>query len=283
MEVEDGSQGNDIGGEVNESLGLDGDGAQAHEPEPEQSKEHSHESLSVQKRLKAQKRAHEREVRDLHQQIGALESRMSQPMQSQNQMPQQMQQMQQDPQSQNQNQQMPQGMGQPQQQGMEDPVHRAVNLALQQRDMQERKALENQQMAHVNRQYQDLHRHLDKMGDKYDDFHDVVMGHDAPYTPAMRDYSLTLPRNGAGSAGEVLYKLGKNPEELSRIARLHPLDQASEMAKLSHALVSGGESKGNAMKAPLGNIKSNPVVNNASISDKTPISELRARMKANWK
>ena len=94
----------------------------------------------------------------------------------------------------------------------------------------------------------------------------------------MRDAALMLPKKGPGSAGEVLYKLGKNPEELSRIAKLHPVDQASELVALSHALISGGENK-QSQSRPLGQIKSNPVVNSAGVTDKTPVSDIRDRMK----
>jgi hypothetical protein len=94
----------------------------------------------------------------------------------------------------------------------------------------------------------------------------------------MRDAALMLPKKGPGSAGEVLYKLGKDPEALSRIATLPPIDQASELIALSHALISGGEQKGQANR-PLGQIKSNPVVNSAGITEKTPVSDIRERMK----
>lgn len=232
------------------------------QPAPEASEDgegsQSQMSLSVQKRLKAQKRSHDRVVRELQSRISELESSRTQPNESMD------------------NYNAPQG-------GVDEQIHKAVSYALQHKEMQERKAHEAQQAAHVQRQYGELQKHLDKMGDKYDDFHDVVFGSDTPYTTAMRDYSLTLPRSGSGSAGEVLYKLGKNPDELNRIAKLHPLDQASEMARLSHALISGGDSKESQSRSPLGNIKSNPVSNSHSINEKTPVGELRRRMKAGWK
>jgi hypothetical protein len=228
---------------------------------------HANETLAVQKRLKSQRRAHEREVRELHQRIGDLESRM-QP-------------------SSNYDQSGNSYTGQPPQNGggVEEHIQKAVSYALQHKEMEERKAHEAQNAAHVHRQYQDFQKHLDNMGDKYDDFHDTVLGRDTPYTPSMRDYALTLPRNGAGSAGEVLYKLGKNPEDLQRIAKLHPLDQASEMAKLSHALISGGEHKNSSEAArPLGQIKNNPVTNSHVVTEKTPIGNIRSRMKnGTWK
>lgn len=249
-------------GSVNESLGMGDEAPQESEEIPSEGTR-SNETLAVQKRLKSQRRAHERETRELHARIGELEARMSQPNATHDQTG--------NPYS------TPQGSD------IEGHIHKAVAMALQHKEMEERKARDAQSQAHVQRQYQEFQKHLDTLGDKYDDFHDVVYGHDTPYTSSMRDYALTLPRKGAGSAGEVLYKLGKNPEELKRISNLHPLDQASEMSRLSHALTSGGESK-NAMANPtLGNIKNNPVVNPHSVNEKTSVSELRKRMKAGWK
>jgi len=139
-------------------------------------------------------------------------------------------------------------------------------------------------MQHVHRKYQDLSSHLDHMADKYDDFDELVRGHDAPFTTQLRDAALVLPKSGPGSAGEVLYKLGKNKEDLERISKLHPLDQVTEMVKLSHALISGsGNQGGNQTHRPLGNIKNNPVTNSGAVTEKTSVGELRKRMRSGWK
>lgn len=249
-----------LAGDVMESLGEPreaGDDAES-ESQGSMGSENANDPLYVQKRLKQQKRAHEREIRELHARIGELQSRA--------------------PQSPEHNQSNPYASG------IDEQIQRAVGYALQHKEMEERRAKEAEQAAHVNRQYQDLHNHLDKVSDKYDDFDDVVRSDNAPFTPHMRDAALLLPRSGAGSAGEVLYKLGKNPEELSRISKLHPLDQASELVKLSHALISGGGAK-NALEAPkiLGQVKNSPVNNSHAVTEKMPVSELRQRMKTGGK
>lgn len=256
MEVEMEDQGHEADAMAAEPMQNMHEEAETNESAP------SNESLSVQKRLKAQKRAHERETRELHSRISELESRM-QPQQSQ----------------QAHMSEAPQG-GE-----LEGLLQKAVHYGMTQREESERKQREDASKAHVAHQYQVLHQHLESMNDKYDDFHESVMGNQTPFTTAMHEYSLTLPKKGAGSAGEVLYKLAKNPDELSRISRLHPLDQASEMAKLSHALISGGNSgdKSSSGRPPLSGIKSNPVTNSAAINEKTSVGELRARMKAGWK
>ena len=239
---------------VAEDSGMPTEMANEETQEP-QGESNKGESLAVQKRLKQMRRSHEREIRELH-------DRMSQ-MQSQSQ-PNQMQQ-----------QYSPQ---EAQQGGMDDAIHKAVSYALQQRELEERKARDMQSQQHIAKQYQELNNHLDSTSDKYDDFDDVVRGDSTPFTAHMRDAALMLPKKGPGSAGEVLYKLGKNPEELSRIAKLHPMNQASELVALSHALISGGENK-QSQSRPLGQIKSNPVVNSAGVNEKTPVSDIRDRMK----
>jgi hypothetical protein len=233
------------------------------ESQSESGNQTNNDPLYVQKRLKQQKRAHEREIRELHSRIGELQSMMS-PTESPDQ----------------------QGTSYTPNQGggVTEQIQQAVSYALQHRDMEERKAKQAEQVAHVQRQYGELNRHLDNVADKYDDFDDVVRGQDVPITPHMRDAALFLPMDGKGSAGEVLYKLGKNRTELERIAKLHPLEQARELNRLSRSLeIGGGEENRTSQQRPLGNIKSNPVINSRSINEKTSISELRNRMKSGWK
>jgi hypothetical protein len=159
---------------------------------------------------------------------------------------------------------------------VDEQIHKAVSYALRHKEMEENKAKQAEQAAHVHRQYQDLHRHLDTVSDKYDDFDEVVRGEHSPFTGHMRDASLLLPKTGPGSAGETLYKLGKNKDELLRISKLHPLDQASEIVKLSHALIGGGDSKASQAPRTLGQVKSTPVSNSGA----QDTASIRARMKA---
>jgi len=207
-------------------------------------------------RLKRKNQEHEREIRGLHARIAELQS--AQPAQQMGYEPQ------------------PQGnLG-----GGDETIQKAVSYALQQRDMQERKAREAQQQSVLANEYQQLQQHLDKTSDKYDDFDDVVRSNSAPFTPTIRDTSLLLPKDGPGSAGEVLYKLGKNPEELHRISQLYPHQQAAEVIKLSQALSSGSANSNAQSPRPLGTVKANPVVNSVGVTEKTPPSQIRALMKA---
>jgi hypothetical protein len=248
--------------DVEESLGVNEDqvdSAGTHEDTIGQS--NTSDPLYVQKRLKQQKRSHDREIREMHARMAELQSQVSP----------------QNPQSFDANPYIPQAGGNPGS-GIDETISKAVSFALQQRDMEERKAKAAEAASALSQDYQGLQHHLDSVADKYDDFDDIVRGDHAPFTPTMRDAALMLPKKGPGSAGEVLYHLGKNPEDLSRISKLLPHKQASELVALSHALISGGESKSHSSK-PLGQIKNNPVTNSLGVTEKTPISTIRDRMK----
>jgi hypothetical protein len=162
----------------------------------------------------------------------------------------------------------------------EEKIQHAVRYALGAKEHEEKQAEEQRRQAHVQKQYARLHDELDKGSEKYEDFDEVVRG-DAPFSKHVRD-ALLLVDNPA----EVAYRLGKNRDELERISRLHPLDQAREVNKLSFALMGGnnGKSSPSSSKSnPMGSIKANPTSTSA-VTDKTPPSVIRARMKAGtWK
>lgn len=255
-----------VAGQTMESLGEPEENAEEIEesPKSEESGEQNKDSyrddpLYVQKRLKRQDRAHQREMRMMQEQIQRLQSSMSSPQTAP---------------------ETPPSADHFAAQG-NDVIRQAVEHALRAKDDQERRAKDQERMDHVHKQYQALQSHLDNASDKYDDFDEVVRSPDAPFSDAMRDAAVLLPHNGSGSAADVLYKLGKNREELKRISSLHPLDQAKEMVKLSHALMQGGEKVGSTPRT-LGQVKSNPVPSHG-VTDKTSVSEIRRRMKAGWK
>lgn len=173
--------------------------------------------------------------------------------------------------------------GQPNPPGMteEERIQTAVRYALGAKDHQEQQAKMAEHQTHVHKQYQRLNNEFDKASDKYDDFDDVVRESDAPFTDHVRD-ALLLVENPA----EVAYRLGKNRSELERISRLHPLDQAREVNKLSFSLMGNNNGKtANAPKPnPLGTVRQNPAHSSTAVTDKTPPSVIRARMKAGtWK
>ena len=227
------------------------------------------EPYSIKKRLGMQAKKHQREMRQMQDHMMRMQAQLggdsANPQQNYNSNP------------------YP-SPGQPNPPSMteEDRIHHAVRLALGAKDHQEKQVKMAESQAHVNKQYQRLHDAFDKASDKYDDFDDVVRESDAPFSDHVRD-ALLLVKNPA----EVAYRLGKNRSELERISRLHPIDQAQEVIDLSHALRTGNGQKHSSSpnkSNPLGAVRANPAGSSRAVTDKTPASEIRARMKAGtWK
>lgn len=220
----------------------------------------------VKKRLGMQAKKHQREMRQMQEQMMRMAAHIEQ---TSSQSP-----------SNHANPYPSPGQPNPPSMSEEEKIQHAVRYALGAKEHEEKQAEENRRKAHVQKQYQRLHDELDKGSEKYEDFDEVVRG-DAPFSQHVRD-ALLLVDNPA----EVAYRLGKNRDELERISRLHPLDQAREVNKLSFALMGGNAGKpasSSSKSNPLGTIKANPTSASA-ITDKTPPSVIRARMKAGtWK
>lgn len=221
---------------------------------------------SIKKRLGMQAKKHQREMRQMQEQMTHMQAQLSDGNSA-------------NPQYSNHNSNPYNSPGQPNPPGLseEERIHKAVRFALGAKEHEEKQAKEAQHQSHVHKQYQRLNDEFDRASDKYDDFDDVVRGDDIPFTPHVRD-ALLLVENPA----DVAYKLGKNKAELERISKLHPLDQAREVNKLSFSLMGGKDSKSNSpsKSAPMGAVRANPSNSSTTITDKTPASVIRARMKA---
>lgn len=170
--------------------------------------------------------------------------------------------------------------GQPSGNNVEEHIQRAVNSALRAKDEQERKGREAEQLAHVHKQFKTFSDHLDNASDTYDDFDEVVRGKDAPFTPAMLSSAMSLPPDSHRM--DMLYKLGKDRDELKRLSTLTPIEQSQEMVRLYLALASGEGGKNTTAPKAMSQIK-NSAIQPQNITDKTSVSELRRRMKAGWK
>jgi len=259
------------GDNENERSGAVDPGFESEQEAEESGQEHDEDmSKSMQKRLHAQARKHSREMRELRENMAQMHSMMAS-SDSTN----------------------PMGTpyapppypspGQPSPPSMseEEKIQHAVRFALGAKEHEERQAKELERQAHVHKQYQRLNDEFDHAGERFDDFDEVVRGQDVPFTPHIRD-ALLLVENPA----DVAYKLGKNRSELERISKLHPLDQAREVNKLSFSLMGGnGKPSSQASRSnPIGQIKATPASSHGAITDKTPPSVIRARMKAGtWK
>lgn len=253
---------------VNGGVGP-GDAEEQGSSEADQSFSEQDDPYGVKKRLGMQAKKHAREMRQMQDhmmrmqaQLGGDSATPNQHFQNSNPYP---------------------SPGQPNPPGMseEDKIHKAVRFALGVKEHEERQAKDAERQAHVHKQYQRLNDEFDRASEKYEDFDDVVRGDDIPFTPHVRD-ALLLVENPA----DVAYRLGKNKSELERISHLHPLDQAREVNKLSFSLMGGNNGKtSSAPKSnPMGSVKLNPAYASSAVTDKTPPSIIRQRMKAGtWK
>ena len=144
---------------------------------------------SIQKRLGKQAERHRKEMRAMQEQLQALQER--------------------DQMAQRPNEQIPSD-GQQQPNEITAHINQAVAAALRAKEdrehqkAQEAKAAESNE--HARKQYQAMQDNFDKAGEKYDDFDDVVRHPEAPFTPAMRDYALTLD-----NAADVLLQAWQKP------------------------------------------------------------------------
>lgn len=274
MSVDENALAEELGGDMeNERSGAVDPGFATEQEAEEAGQEHDEGQKgmsAVQKRIHAQARKHSREIRQLHEQIAQMHSMMNnsesanpnKPPYTTNPYP---------------------SPGQPNPPAMseEERIQHAVRYALGAKEHEERQARDAERLAHVHKQYQRLNDEFDNAGDRYEDFDDVVRKDDVPFTPHVRD-ALLLVENPA----DVAYQLGKNRSELERISKLHPLDQAREVNKLSFSLM-GGQHKpqSHATKSnPMGSIKVNPAMSSGAVTGKTPPSVIRARMKqGTWK
>ncbi len=246
---------------VNGGVGV-GDAEEQGVPDTSDDGSNQDDPYGVKKRLGMQAKKHQREMRQVHERLEQMQSMMSgdnaRAPHNNNAYP---------------------SEGQPSPLGMneDERIQHAVRMALGMKDHEEKQAKEAEHHTHVHKQYQRLNNEFDKASEKYDDFDDVVRGDDMPFSPHVRD-ALLLVENPA----EVAYKLGKNRAELERISKLHPLEQAREVNKLSFSLMGGKDGKpSNSNKPnPMGTIRANPTSHTGAITDKTPASVIRARMKA---
>ena len=254
--------------EQNEGLGIDSIGAE--ESGDNAAKDANTDdgvTDSVRKRIHQQAKKHHREMRAMQEQIAQLHNQLGQPR---------------DFHEQPSNPYHSPGQPNPPGDIEEERIQKAVRYALLAKENEEKRAKDAESQAHVQRQYQRLNDEFDRASDKYDDFDDVVRHNDVPFSPAMRDALLFVD-----NPAEVAYKLGKNRDELSRLSKLHPLDQAREITKLSFALMNGGNGKTNSNTSrsnPLNPLRANPATNSSAVTEKTPVSSIRARMKqGTWK
>jgi len=76
---------------------------------------------------------------------------------------------------------------------------------------------------------------MEKGREKYADFNELVLHEDLKISPVMVE-AILLTDNDKVEAEDILYYLGKHPEESARIAKLSPLKAAGEIGKIEAKL-----------------------------------------------
>lgn len=158
---------------------------------------------------------------------------------------------------------------------VQEEVYKALQSALLANKQQEAKQKELEKLAVVKQSYNRLQEEMENASEVYEDFDEIVRDDNAPFTPAMRDTAALL-----SNPVDVLYKLGKNRDELNRIASLHPIQQAQEMIKLSFDLMGQKKNTSSAPK-PITPLKNNSAISStARITEKSSVSEIRKYLKS---
>lgn len=222
-----------------------------------------HTQEVIKKRLGQMAKRHEKELREHRRMIDTLQARLAQaePVQTPFAQP---------------------GQPDPMPATEEDRIKQAVMYALTAKERQEQERIQQERHAHVAKQYERLRNEFDNAYEKYPDFDEKVRDDSAPFTEHMRDALLLID-----NPVDVAYRLADKRDELQRIARLHPLDQAREINRLSRALERGQAQAaqpqtGNRVN-PIGNLRANPA-GGAGVTDKTSAAAIRMMMKnGTWK
>lgn len=142
--------------------------------------------------------------------------------------------------------------------------HHQQQLAQQRQIQLERSYRDTQVLNELNDKFEDA---LDDTASKYPDYYDVVKGKFSQEAIAATMYIDRGP--------ELLYYIGKNPKEVQRISKLHPVLQQQAIAK--HALEFASRNKVSSAPAPvmpIGETPSTKPANSFSNLVKNP-SELR--------
>jgi len=113
----------------------------------------------------------------------------------------------------------------------------------------------------------EFNRDLERASEKYEDFDEIINDHRLPFTKDISTVLRVLP-----NPGDVIHALGKNRDELYRIAGLSSHAQAKELTKLSTALTIKDKSAPKTQPKVMGQLKSNAAGNKApgqipSVSD----------------
>ena len=159
----------------------------------------------------------------------------------------------------------------PVEQSPSDDVETKVLQTLSKFQQQEQSVAAARAQQRLHQEFQD---NLNKTADKYDDFEDVVYANNNPINQTIAQTAQYLP-----NAGDVLYALSKNKQELTRINRLSPMEQIKAVASFAINLASGNVPKVSQAPKPVsGQMRSSPTTRSLG-SEGMSIKELKTHLK----
>jgi hypothetical protein len=113
------------------------------------------------------------------------------------------------------------------------------------RDSKSKPAKADDSKDYAAEQEEFIHEATDELrsagSEKYEDFDDVVFAEDVKITPVMRDAMLVV--DDPEIQAEIAYFLGSNNKEATRISKLSPMRQVTEIGKLEAKILSKPASK----------------------------------------
>lgn len=190
------------------------------EPTPTQTEPSNSGELPeyAKQRIGQQKKHYEKRIKQLESQFREKEAQWSQP-----------------PQQQWAPQEAPVSYEAPQNSDAPTSVRAEVFAALEEQKKMEADKVQQthweQQEAYKAQKVNEFQDRLNEASGRYDDYDEVVRNPDLPVSQAMVEAAMFMP-NGP----DLLYHLGKNPTEVSRLSHLHPFEQAREMVKMGMSI-----------------------------------------------
>lgn len=155
----------------------------------------------------------------------------------------------------------------------DSPEEYAEALAVQKAEILIEERKKESQIRQQEEVFEDL---LDKAREKYSDFDSIVRNEQLPLSEIM----LSAIKSSENSA-ELLYQLGRNPQEARRIWGLSPMQQIKEIGKFELTLANTPPVK-NTSKVPSPLSPSKPRSNGSSTVDTTKASSVESLSTAEW-
>ena len=136
------------------------------------------------------------------------------------------------------------------------------------------KANEEKTAQEINSRVSKVYKDMDTAYEKYPDFDEIRSDPNLFFPKPLLDLVALSTKNPI----DVIYRLGKNQDELNRIANLHPALQSGEIAQISAEILANAPAKGKEISKappPANALANNPAANSGRIKENATVDELR--------